>query len=379
MKKFKNEKGITLIALIVTIIILAVLAAVTINNVLNTGIAEFATNGAEKYKIAEVDERKNLDTANASVILTEFAIKNHDFSSKSDSEKIQILTECFEKYGYTVESEDGKMSVINDNIKTDINIDQLSIIGTEVFDSNIDNYTITLNLGTGISISNNKTKINKNESYFANIITAEGVSLEIFSVTMGDNKIEVSKTEKTISIPKVTDNVIIRAYGGTMQLNVSADKVSYGSTPGGSGKDSAGFYVHYNVDNTTTSSTKLESGNGYILWDLDTPTVISKITFRSSSCVSSSQLGASTGQISYIVYGTNDLSSDWTPLCDTQTATAYTTGNYDSAADDSCTLDNTVPYRYYKLCATGCNRATYLYEYGHYALSFFRTNLYVAQ
>ena len=48
-KKFKNQSGITLIALIITIIILVILAAVSIRAVYNMGIVGHAINGTQQY------------------------------------------------------------------------------------------------------------------------------------------------------------------------------------------------------------------------------------------------------------------------------------------------------------------------------------------
>lgn len=55
-RNLKKQKGITLIALILTIIVLVILAAVTINIAYSNGIIGYGTNGVEKYKIAERKE-----------------------------------------------------------------------------------------------------------------------------------------------------------------------------------------------------------------------------------------------------------------------------------------------------------------------------------
>ena len=58
-KKKLKEKGITLIALVVTIIILLILAGVTLNMAMNgDGLFSRARNAAEKYKKAQEDEAK---------------------------------------------------------------------------------------------------------------------------------------------------------------------------------------------------------------------------------------------------------------------------------------------------------------------------------
>jgi len=55
-----NEKGITLIALIITIIILVILAAVSIRAVYNMGIVGHAINGTQDYAKAAKDEEEDM-------------------------------------------------------------------------------------------------------------------------------------------------------------------------------------------------------------------------------------------------------------------------------------------------------------------------------
>ena len=59
--KEKKEKGITLVALVVTIIILLILAGVTLNMAMSrSGLFDRAVNATEKYKIAQEDEKEKL-------------------------------------------------------------------------------------------------------------------------------------------------------------------------------------------------------------------------------------------------------------------------------------------------------------------------------
>ena len=57
----KQSKGITLIALIITIIILVILAAVSINAIYNMGIVGHAINGTQQYAQGAKDENAMLD------------------------------------------------------------------------------------------------------------------------------------------------------------------------------------------------------------------------------------------------------------------------------------------------------------------------------
>ena len=62
MKKiFKNSKGITLVALVITIIILLILAGISISALTNTGIFQKAKNAKQKSEDAELDQNTKLD------------------------------------------------------------------------------------------------------------------------------------------------------------------------------------------------------------------------------------------------------------------------------------------------------------------------------
>ena len=61
MKKTKEQKAITLIALIITIVVLLILAAVAISSITNDGILSYATNAAKDYNQAVADEQEKLN------------------------------------------------------------------------------------------------------------------------------------------------------------------------------------------------------------------------------------------------------------------------------------------------------------------------------
>ena len=60
MKKFKKEKGITLVALIITIVVLLILAAVAIGTVRNSDIIGYAKNAAGSFNQAKANEVDDL-------------------------------------------------------------------------------------------------------------------------------------------------------------------------------------------------------------------------------------------------------------------------------------------------------------------------------
>lgn len=57
---FKSEKGITLVALVITIVILIILATVSITIALNGGLVGHAESGADAYKAAQDKETKGI-------------------------------------------------------------------------------------------------------------------------------------------------------------------------------------------------------------------------------------------------------------------------------------------------------------------------------
>lgn len=72
---FKKEKGITLIALVITIIVLLILAIVSINLALNNnGLFGRARNSTNTYKKAETNEMTSLNEA-TTIIDNEIASK----------------------------------------------------------------------------------------------------------------------------------------------------------------------------------------------------------------------------------------------------------------------------------------------------------------
>ena len=63
MKKImKNQKGITLVALVITIVILLILAGISISTLTNTGIFEKAKDAKEKSEVAEKQQSEALDS-----------------------------------------------------------------------------------------------------------------------------------------------------------------------------------------------------------------------------------------------------------------------------------------------------------------------------
>ena len=89
--KIKQEKGITLVALIITIIVLLILAMVSIRLVMNGGIIDRAQKGTAAYNEAEVKEKIQL--AHSELEMAKFTNSNLD--------ETQFLKERLEAQGLT--------------------------------------------------------------------------------------------------------------------------------------------------------------------------------------------------------------------------------------------------------------------------------------
>ena len=69
MKKLKEQKGITLVALVITIIILLLLAAISIQSLTNTGLFEKADEAKRKTKNAQAEENEVIENYLAQIDL----------------------------------------------------------------------------------------------------------------------------------------------------------------------------------------------------------------------------------------------------------------------------------------------------------------------
>ena len=96
MKKLKTQKGITLVALIISIIILLILAGISIQAITNTGIFAQANNAKRESEIASIKEQIALDIYEKQLV--------PPLGSITDEQLETILG----KYG-TVNKEDGKI------------------------------------------------------------------------------------------------------------------------------------------------------------------------------------------------------------------------------------------------------------------------------
>ena len=85
--KFKNAKGITLVALVITIIILLILAGISISALTNTGIFGKAKEAKQKSDEAALDQNTKLDEYESEINAYLPGINANTIASATDTEK----------------------------------------------------------------------------------------------------------------------------------------------------------------------------------------------------------------------------------------------------------------------------------------------------
>lgn len=122
---FASNMGITLIALVITIIILLILAGVTLNMVMgNNGIFEKANNASEQTKIANAKE-----IIKTAVLENELYKNTNDAEVKSDTGLLTPVKEKLIQEGYTI-NEDNTITIGNTTINIPEEIANASTGGT---------------------------------------------------------------------------------------------------------------------------------------------------------------------------------------------------------------------------------------------------------
>ncbi len=208
MLKTKEQKAITLITLIITIIVMLILAGVTINLTLGeNGIFAKAKEAKIKMEIATIKEQIQMD------ILTERLGNNGNILEDK-------LKEILEGYGeLSKEEKIEDKTLTTDQGKHEIKVSDIldgEIVkgGGEDLERKI--YTIILNISPEISLSNEKNTIEEGKVYNTSINVTEGYTIKELIVTMGGNEIATGEgniidiENKIISIANVSGNIEIK-------------------------------------------------------------------------------------------------------------------------------------------------------------------------
>lgn len=106
-KNFKNTRGITLVALVITIIILVILAGISIQAITNNGISEKAKLAKEKQDNAEIEEGITLgDYENT---INKYVQSNRDIKLDEYTGTSSIASSNDIKRGYYAYNSDGNV------------------------------------------------------------------------------------------------------------------------------------------------------------------------------------------------------------------------------------------------------------------------------
>ena len=134
---FRKENGVTLVALVITIIVLLILAGVTISMVLgNDGILTQASGATESYTLSDIKEKAAIAAA---TLTTRF------LADKYDSE---VSHKIADKNNLTAKNFTDEFAALLDNetdpVKTDSGC-KVNVLGVE--------YTITLDIDDNYGMS----------------------------------------------------------------------------------------------------------------------------------------------------------------------------------------------------------------------------------
>lgn len=184
-KKYKNEKGITLVALVITIIVLLILATISIQSLTNTGLFGKAKEATEKYREAEEKEKiqmelyyaqinKNTNGASTNQIGENLYDKNVENGSKwhiiviNDSKKIYGTGWTYIPKGSTIsDTKTNKTWLINNSSQEIIKLEDETF--TDLSYKTAVGTTEGLIFNLDPSVIENATKDNINEKLGSNV------------------------------------------------------------------------------------------------------------------------------------------------------------------------------------------------------------------
>lgn len=233
MKETKDNRGITLIALVITIIVLLILAGVAINLGINGGLFGQAGDAANKWKKAEKNEKDKLGeyiqdirywAYNESPLVTTITTTNHGTIEAQDAKGNKVVVpggfkiassaystdeEVTVQTGIVIEDDNGNQFVWVpvSNINGDNNKDG-DADGTEDYLITLDdNSTVEITLGrytfesssssspgasTIVQVGENYSNAVARETYYQELSTSEGntaaKNLQAFVESVRDNK-----------------------------------------------------------------------------------------------------------------------------------------------------------------------------------------------
>ena len=267
MNRNRQEKGITLIALVITIIILLILAGVVLNLTLGEhGILKKAEQAGEQYKISEILEKLELEKADLyarkngqAPSLQEYIdhLINKGIITPADVTDVDNSTKniVIDGYVFTVVEESGNIKITYQGKDTkEPRIANLQVVGTtidsiriKVVATNTDGasykYSIK-NITTGETEFTLVTTLNTNEYTFTGLTINNEYIIQVELVTTEGTDTKQTSTIKT-EPPKVT--------------TITLDKTNIEIVKGGTDTITAEVLPENAIDKTLTWTSSNES------------------------------------------------------------------------------------------------------------------------
>ena len=118
-KRIKNNKGVTLVALVVTIIVLIILAGISINLLLgDNGIITIAKKAKENIELAKIEEEKSLNELYDELIREGISVGNPEYSAIAKLAEFKTaIANAIEEAGGVKPEITAETTVFADNIK----------------------------------------------------------------------------------------------------------------------------------------------------------------------------------------------------------------------------------------------------------------------
>ena len=254
--KFKNNQGITLIALIITIIIMVILVAVSINSVYNMGIVDKATRGVQEYAQRAVEENEMM-----AEIANELDLELAKLKRKRNGAQKELLAPTI-----TLTGTEGNNGWYKGNVTVTIS-DTAELANTATTKIK---YTVTgANAITETVVNGRETTFTISTDGTSNI-TAYAVNAENTSSTSAAQAVKKDATvpsTATISVTSVNQTTIAVSGAGTDATSGVASyefQISSTSTTEGFSTPANGTITTTNTS-TTYTYTGLTAGTTYYI------------------------------------------------------------------------------------------------------------------
>lgn len=170
MKKLKQRRGITLVALVITIIILLILAGITLHLTIGkNGILHRAREAGNNYRIAQIDEEKVLDELSQQSDIESLPENTKDIQAGTE---VRIPSNWYSKTSAYISTENGSI------VKQMLKVATVTAVATgngEAVPVPQGFYYVGGTINTGVVISDNPSDKNKYVNYTVTGEIKEGI------------------------------------------------------------------------------------------------------------------------------------------------------------------------------------------------------------